>query len=175
MIYTKLQVPFISDIELEKLFHAHPGDFNVSDNNNSKLKIILDGEFKRICEDRQLFRNNMLKLEPQYMNPTLVKHTVGVCFDIKYIINYVLNMNKTDVIETIDPVDAVEQIINFTDDAIPYVFTNIHQQNKKTRVPESHRHAVITSCMVIREYLCIKNILRMKITNDMLKIIIDNQ
>jgi len=173
MIYTKLQVPFISDIELEKLFHAHPGDFNVSDNNNSKLKIILDGEFKRICEDRQLFRNNMLKLEPQYMNPTLVKHTVGVCFDIKNIINYVLNMNKTDVIETIDPVDAVEQIINFTDDAIPYVFTNIHQQNKKTRVPESHRHAVITSCMVIREYLCIKNILRMKITNDMLKIIID--
>lgn len=173
IIYVKLQASFISDSELEKRFHAVPADFGISDSGNTTLNKVLDSEFQRIVDDRALFRFNMLKIEKMYMNPTLMSQTVSVCFDIQNIINFVLNKSDDRADAVIDPIDAINQVTTFTDNVVPYVFTNSHQQRKQTKIPEQHKRAVVASCMVIREYLCVKNMIKLKMSNSGLKTIID--
>jgi DNA-directed RNA polymerase II subunit RPB1 len=172
IIYVKLNGPFMSDANFELKFHAHCEDFG-HEKDNTRLQSILDEEFNSIKNDRLLFRSNMLKVEQMYMEPTIISKTVSVCFDINNILLSIIH-ESDERKRDIDPVEAIEQVANFTDKMLPYVFTNRFQQRKQTRVPEQHAHAVTSACMVLREYLCVKNLKRRSIDNKMLEIVLDS-
>ena len=172
IIYVKLNAPFMSDKDFETKFRATPTDFDHG-KDNDQLQAIFDGEFERLTIDRITFRTNMLKIEQMYMEPTLASNTVSVCFDIKNILLSIIH--ETDEKKRdLDPVEAIEQLSDFTDKMLPYVFTNRFQQQKQTRIPEQHKHAVTSACMVLREYLCVKNLKRIGMDNKMLEIVLDS-
>jgi DNA-directed RNA polymerase II subunit RPB1 len=171
IIYVKLKGPFMSDDHFESIFHATPEDFG-HEKDNDHLRAILDGEFNRIKNDRNVFRSNMLNIEQMYMEPTLASDTVSICFDIKNMILSIIHESDGRKRE-FDPVDAIEQITNFTENRLPYVFTNRFQQQKRARVPIQHTHAITAACMVLREYMCVKNMKRIGMDNKMLAIILD--
>ena len=114
----------------------------------------------------------MIKVEKMHMEPQLMSNSVVVCFDIKNIILSIVNESNDDR-NKLDPVDAIEQLEYFTDKMLPYVFTNRFQQEKQTRVPTHHKIAITAPCMILREYLCVKNLIKSNMNNDMLRIVLD--
>jgi DNA-directed RNA polymerase II subunit RPB1 len=168
-IYVPLQAPFMSEEKLHETFHAKPEDFGY-ESDNTKVAAVMDSEFQRIVDDRNLFVKNMLTIESMYMDPNIMSRKVVTCFDIQNMLLSVIH-EADGKSGDLDPVDAINLVQEFTDKMLPYVYTNRFQQQKQTRVPEPHKDGVLSSQMVIREYLCVKNLKRIGMTTSLLKII----
>lgn len=174
IIYIAIKSPFVSEKQLHEMFHARPSDFG-HDDSNVKLKAILDSEFDQIVAGRNLYVKNMLQIESMYMDPKIMSKKVATCFDINnMLLSMIADVDISRKSEDFDPVECINMVRNFNENILPYVYTNRFQQRKQTRVPPAHRAGVLSSQIVLYEYLCTKNLKKMGITHTILKVILWN-
>lgn len=169
IIYIKIGHIALSDDEFEKRYKADPSDFGYKDD-NEEVGMYLENEFDQLSEDRRNFRTRALRIEQQYMEPTIMKDTIVVPYDLENIILSIVNENEGAEFK-LDPVEAIDMLTTFCKN-LPYVFSNRFQQEKKTRIPFPHQVAVTPSLFVLRSHLCTKQLNMQKISNSMLDLIL---
>ena len=137
---------------------------------NSQIKELLDEEFNVLTADREEYREIFFKVEKQdftYLVTDSWKSPVNVykiVEDVKYNNRDLLKENKLNI------PDAIKRIQKLCY-SIAYVYTNKLQQQNNAHIPEHFKKATEMLQMLIRSHLCIKKLLKNKITDDLLEII----
>lgn len=201
IIYSDLKHVTLSTVKFEADYRSVPEDFGF-DKTQSGVAAAFDAEFKQLELDREFFRQSALRIESEYMDPRLMKNKVVVGFDIDSIILTTINLagaaggdeicditggdeicditggSKSDssdpmVQETgLDPIAALNSLARFFEN-LPYVFSNQYEYEKRSRVPDAYRTAVISPTMLLRDRLCLKNLKRLGVSNVLLISILD--
>jgi len=163
----------ISDEKMETDYHSVLKDFPYLKSKN--LKKILDAEFEQLLIDRKTYREAFMKLELQ-TDKNIVSAKRKMPLNIQRIIDNFKNMeefkkklksNKKDNYE-LDPFDAIENLNTFCKN-LGYIYFNKQTEERQMELPFHIIVATELLNILIRSYLCTKNLIRNKITNKMLK------
>lgn len=140
--------------------------------NNSGMQKILDDEFAQLKDDRDTYRNIMMKIEDQSgINNRLYGNKVKTPLHMKRII-YDTVFAYGHLKYEFNPGDAVLKIRELCDGLAYTAFNDIMRQNR-TEIPKHWKMAMTFTCIKIRNYLNVKNLLENKISNFMLNYILD--
>lgn len=152
----------LSSNDFERLYHLKAwGDYN-----NPKVQAILDQEFETLSEDRQLYRDIMLRLEEtfvgcmlfgdQLLMPVNVERVMGLCA-------------KEHPNGTLDPVRCIEMTKKLIED-LPYVYYNQFQESRRRPYPKNIQSALTLLIIYIRGALCTANLRKFGITTKALEV-----
>lgn len=181
----KFLTAMISDKEMEDQWHSRVKDFP----SQSKTKVskgsaedqvqkVLDEEFAQLVKDRELFREIFLWAENNNPGQFLIDHTMQMPVNVFRIIEDVI-YNYEDVIDKLskeqrelDPIKTIEKVREFCE-IIPYAYYNANCETRRIKIPEHIERAVTLLQILIRIYLSTANLLRKKITNYQLDLILE--
>lgn len=173
IVYSDIKHVSLDTEKFRTNYKSTPEDFGIAVSDD--VITIFNDEFGRIEENRAFFRRNNMAIESEYMDPRLMKNKVVVGYDIDTIILTTMNLasdSKDLDNEKLEPVAAIEMLEEFFV-KIQYVFTNHYEYEKKARVPDAHRTAVLSTVMLLRDRLCVKQMKIRGITNNLLRSILD--
>lgn len=154
--------------DIDEKYHAKPSDFTYK---SKDLKSVLDKEYEQILTDRQNYIDIFLRMERQDKNYTftdeqkLPVNCRRIISDTIYDLQ--LQNNKTKI----NPITAIQKVQELCED-LPYLHTNYIQQKKRTRLPEHIKSCAILLNISIRTELCTKMLLKHKLTDKALDIVI---
>lgn len=144
---------------------------------NKNVQIELDNEFETLSNDRDLFRHIMLTLEAHQRRNFLLKDTLRMPIDVNREIINVLEINaavedKKSAVskkssKPFDPIKAIVVVREYTK-GVGYIYQNEIRRKAKSVIPHHIENAVTFMKILIRSYLCTSNLIRHKISNDML-------
>lgn len=139
---------------------------------NKQMEEILDAEFKQLINDRNEYRRIYMSVEKcdfsylftdKWKSPVDVqKILIDVTRDYK---DYTgVNLNPKSAIDSIKVLCAT----------LPYAYMNSFKEKTEARIPEHYRMATSVLNILIRSILCVKSLIKHKITDDLLDIILTN-
>lgn len=133
---------------------------------------IFDEEFTQLKADREKYRQIFLKLEAQ--KNSSFTDTIYQPVNIHRIIedtvfNYKEKLTTSHTIA--DKIQMAKKVRDFCE-IIPYLFTNEIQERKRGHIPEYQKKAITLFLILIRSNLAVASLVRNKINNDLLDVII---
>jgi DNA-directed RNA polymerase II subunit RPB1 len=145
---------------------------------NKIVQQSLDLEFDVLLEDRKNYRNIFMQIENNNPGSVLIDNTRQMPVNVFRIIEDVV-YNYKDQIKLLpanklilDPIRTINKITELCE-LLPYVYYNQIQENNRTKLPEYIVTATTLVCILIRMYLCTSNLLKKKINDNLLDIIIN--
>lgn len=163
----------ISDKEFESKYKCDLKKFNKIFQ-NATVQSLIDDEFKQLSKDRKMYRDVFLKIEQQNTKHKLVTDTQNSAINIYRIIEDVVYncseyITNTDIV--IDPIKSMNKVSNLFVD-LQYLHFNEIQKNKKRPIPKYIVQSFFLINILIREYLCLNNLINKNIDDKILDIII---
>lgn len=145
---------------------------------NKNIKTLLDAEFKQLTADRVEFRNTLFRLEMdnpkeyRYDNTKYMPVNVGLVIDNIVYNNESItaNLDKKELI--LDPEYATQSVKNLCAN-LGYVFFNQNYQDKKRKIPLFIQTTTKFLAILVRSQLCMVNLIKKKINNYLLDLIIN--
>ncbi len=173
----KFLTALISDKEMKEQYYSTVKLFDPI-YHNKNVESMLDEEYKQLLEDRMLYREIFIWAENnnpgQYLLDNVQQMPINpfrIIEDIIY--NYEDVINKLPREQKIlDPVLTINKVKELCNN-IPYIYFNSQYESRKEKIPEVHRTAVTLLCILIRTYLCTASLIRKKITNYHVDLIIN--
>jgi DNA-directed RNA polymerase beta' subunit len=145
----------LSDKKLEEQYHTKAsalGKFN-----NKNVQALLDAEFQKIKDDRDMFRSTFFRIESHHSEKFLLSNKIYMCFNVKRIIFDMTQTMGKGKLE--DPVKAMKMVEDFCEN-LPYIYYNQNQQKKKLKLLPHDRTKTFTAEILIRSHLCISNLIK---------------
>lgn len=170
----KFKTIMISDKEFEETYKTKLKDLDKKYQNKAMQKII-DDEFDQLKKDRELYREQFLKIEQRNIKNKLLTDTQKLPINIYRTIEDVIYNNKEYIQESkesINPEIVIQKINKLCND-LEYCYFNEIQKNNKMKIPEYIKTSLTLIKIAIRTYLYIKNIIKKRIINKILDIIIN--
>lgn len=183
----KFLTVMISDEEMEKQYHTLVTSFpsvapasrtSQSKNQKDVLKKILDDEFSQLLEDRRLFREIFFWAENNNPGQFLIDHTMQMPVNVFRVIEDII-YNYEDILDKLtkeqrilDPIKTIEKVREFCE-ILPYAYYNTNCEKRRINIPEHINRAVTLLQILVRTYLCTSNLLRKKINNYHLDLILE--
>jgi DNA-directed RNA polymerase II subunit RPB1 len=169
----------ISSKEMHEQFYSKADDFKTTNKTNIKaVQGILDAEYKQLTDDRITFRTIFFWAENNNPGQYLVDNELQMPVNVFRIIEDVL-YNYEDIVDKLsqeqrmlDPVKTIEKVTEFCK-ILPYAYYNANCEIRRTKIPEHIDSAITLLRILIRMYLSTANLLRKKITNFHLDLIIE--
>jgi DNA-directed RNA polymerase beta' subunit len=174
----KFLTVMISDKEMEQQYHSNVKDFDVPVNKRAAVQKILDEEFQQLVIDRNLYREVFFWAENSnpgnYLIDNAMQMPVNVFRIIEDIIyNYEDTVNKLSKEQrSLDPVKSIQKVNDFCE-ILPYAYYNVNCETRRIPIADHIEKAVTLLRVLIRSYLNTSNMLRRKITNFHIDLIID--
>lgn len=153
-----------------KKYHSSSTSFNKK-HQHTNLQKNLDLEYSQLIEDRDEYRRVYLEVESINHGETLSGH-IKSSVNVKRIVDDIIYDFRDSPKEKVDPNSALINVKEFCNN-LPYIYLNSIQQSNKYQIPPRFIYALRTTCILIRSYLNTSTMLKRKITNTMLKIIMD--
>lgn len=181
----KFVTAMISDKEMEEKYHATISDFSKNDlagnagkKDVPKVQKILDAEYQQLLDDRNTFRQIFMWAENnnpgQYLIDNALQMPVNafrIIEDVKY--NYEDIVDKLSLSQrSLDPVKTIEKVTEFCK-ILPYAYYNANCEKRRIKIPEHIDRAVTLLRILVRMYLSTANLLRNKIKNYHIDIILE--
>jgi DNA-directed RNA polymerase II subunit RPB1 len=146
--------------------------------NENKINEILNEEYGQLIKDRQLYREIFVWAERNNPGQYLFDDRQQMPVNPYRIIEDILftyeeaakGLNKDQA--NLDPVITIRKVRKLCED-IPYMYFNSNYEAKKYKIPEVHRTATTLLTILLRMYLCTSNLLRKKVNNYHLDLIIN--
>jgi DNA-directed RNA polymerase II subunit RPB1 len=151
----KFQTVKISEKELKEKFYFKAG---------GKLA---DKEFEQIKEDRELYRKIFRNIELVNGINALFSDTQKTTVNITRIISDVITIFEDSAKTKLNIPMAVEQVQELCE-TLPYRYQNEYREMERSRIPSHLEKACVLNCILIRSKLCLAELVRKNITNDML-------
>lgn len=161
----------LTDQQFDDMFHSKVNMFSQHEN-TKELQKYLDEEFKQLLEDRRFFRDLFLNLEIMTSNP--YKDTAVVPLNTNRIIEdicYNLELKKFLKEVNLDPIRTIKKVRELTNN-IAYSLINEVQEKQQTPIPEYLKHNMTMLQILIRSCLNTSHLLRNKINDEALDLII---
>ena len=173
----KFLTALISDEQMKKDYHSKVQLFDKSFHNKNVQKI-LDNEFKQLMEDRNEYRRIHLTLERFNPKEYIMDNEHQMPINPYRIIEDVI-YNNEDILQSLqknqkilDPVKSIELVQEICN-ILPYGYFNVSMELKRGPLPEYILHSILLLKILIRTYLCTSNLIRKKVNNFHLKIILE--
>lgn len=163
----------ISDDDMKKSYHSNIKMF-AAPYHNKNVQDALDVEFKCLLDDRQIYRDICLQLEADNLGRYIMsgEHQMPVN-PYRIIEDTVYNYIDVDYLDnSLDPVVSIKKVKDLCD-TIGYEYFNRYMRDRKEIIPEYINKATTFLNILIRMYLCSANLIKKKINNFLLDIIID--
>ena len=159
----------LSDAEFEKRFRSSAKSF--SGFNNKAVQELLDSEFEDMKKDRKEYQRLFIKIER--MTNRMYQNHIRIPVNVKRILDNVVYRYRDEKIDRrqnpAEMVGAVQQLCR----NLPYLLMNEIQERKQSPVPEYMYAATTMICVVIRSYLNMATLARLRVNMDMLQLAID--
>ena len=172
----KFLTALISDKEMKENYHSTVKMFD-STYRNKQVTQILDEEYEQLIKDREMYREIFFGVENNNPKQYLVDNELQMPVNPFRVIENVL-YNYADIHEELskeelilDPVKSIKAIEELCD-LLPYAYYNRIQEDQRGKIPEYINEAVLLLKILIRTYLCTSNLVRKKINNYYLSVII---
>jgi DNA-directed RNA polymerase beta' subunit len=165
-----------TDEELKKKYHSNKTMF--AKKHQANLQPILDVEFQRIVEDRNLYRSIFLKIETDKQGGDLFKNTAQMPVNVFRVIEDTIYNYKDEIKyltkeeKDLDPRNVINKV-NELCNHVGYLHFNKLMEFKKTDVPEYIENSLILFKILIRSYLNTSNLMSKKANNKLLDIMIE--
>lgn len=131
---------------------------------------VLDEEYKTLLEDRKWYREYGFSIESMYpFKKVDGRHQLPV--NVKRIMEDIIH-DYPDSKKKLDPFKAFNSVKTFCQD-LPYVYMNGRQKSKKSKIPIRYEYAVRLILVYIRSYLNTHSLLKRKVSNQMLGLMLD--
>lgn len=179
----KFLTVMISDEEMEKNYYSKVADFPQfgKSKKNTKpdpVQRVLDEEYKQLLVDRETYRKIFFWAEENNPGQYLIDNTMQMPVNVFRIIedviyNYEDTVDKLPASQKIlDPIRTITKVREFCE-LLPYVYYNVICEARRIRLPEHIIKATTLLQILVRTYLCTANLLRKKITNFHLDLILE--
>lgn len=172
--YVKFKTIMISDNEFKTIYKTELKDLDKKYQNNTMKKII-DDEFEQLSNDRELYRKIFLTIEKRNIRNKLLPEIRQIPINVYRIIEDVLYNNKEYISnskEIINPEIAINKVKNLCKD-LEYCYYNNIQKSNNMNIPIYITKALTLIRISIRSYLFIKNMIKKRIIDKILDIIIN--
>lgn len=161
----------LSDDALAAGYHADARDFGKSFSGKG-VQVALDAEFDKIMSDRQKFRRHYIDVERSgglmFSNRQSAPVNIGrIISDV----SYNLRLTKPTPAGALNPVASIEKVRSLCAN-IAYTLINEIQEKKQTKIPPHIWKSCGLLRILIRSYLCTKNLITNGITDHSLDLII---
>jgi DNA-directed RNA polymerase beta' subunit len=150
----------------------------ISKGSSQDLKSILDKEYQQLLDDRKTYRDIYIWAEDNNPGNYLIDNTTQMAINPFRIIEDVI-YNYEDIADKLSPqqklldplltISKVKELCR----VIPYAFFNATYEARNMKIPNHIETSVTLLRILIRTYLCTANLLKKKITNFHLDIIIN--
>jgi DNA-directed RNA polymerase II subunit RPB1 len=160
----------ISNDDMHNKYHSDVNMFS-KQFQNKELQKALDIEFKSLMTDREEYRKIFANIELTFSDMTL-SGKINSPVNMKRIVNDIVYDSRNIVKKPLDPVEALVKVKNFCDD-LPYIFINTMQKKAKRPIPPRYKFAVGITLMLIRSYLNTSMLVKMKVSNSMLGLVLE--
>lgn len=159
--------------DFESLFHTSNQSLGKMWH-HKQAQAVLDAEFASLTADRDVFRDIMLTLESHQRRNFLMKDTLRMPVNIAREIQNVRELAKETgrVSKPLDPVKAIATVDEYVH-GIGYVYMNEIQRKAKKPIPEHIQSVTTLLKILVRSWLCTRNLLRNDIDNELLDQILD--
>ena len=159
------------DLNLEKfkeIYHMNIKMFN-KDFHNSNVQKLLDQEYETLLNDRKTYVNIFLQME--HLNKIYSDTAILPCNVSRIMENVIFNLklNETKSETDLDPVKTIESVNKLCN-----ILAQCLMNEDQTELPDYIKNSTLLLCMHIRSYLNTSNLIKNKITNKALEIIIDD-
>lgn len=163
----------LSDDEFSKTYKTQVKDLDKKYHNKQLEQLLID-EFNQLKKDRDSYRHIMITLESHNRKNFLMKDSVRLPINPQREVNNVIELSKVSKYTSVelDIVKAHKMIIDFTAE-IPYLCMNEIQKRKKVPIPEHLNKSTTLWVIIIRNVLCLKNLLRWEFDTLMLNQVFD--
>jgi DNA-directed RNA polymerase II subunit RPB1 len=172
----KFLTVMISDNEMKKNYHATTDMFNKQYHNNV-VKDRLDKEFDQLLLDRASYRHIFMKVEDNNPGNVLIDNKKQMPVNVFRMIEDVIYNYKDEMDELpeskkiLDPIKSIDLVQELCE-LLPYAYYNEIQERKKMKIPEYIKNATVLTSILIRSYLCTANLIKKKLNNILLNILI---
>ena len=167
----KFPTVMCSEEDLKKNYKSVAKDFPKWKKNADKLDEYLLKEYDQIVADRNTYRDIFMKIESQ--SNELFSDSKMVPFNIKRIISNVVNSMGSSKVETLtDPIECIKMVAEFCED-MPYVFFNEGMRRRKAKFADRFRGCLTLSSILVRSYLCTKQLIAKNVNETLLRMILD--
>jgi DNA-directed RNA polymerase II subunit RPB1 len=144
---------------------------------NKTVAEILQDEYQQLLDDRKSYREIFIRVENNNPGNILMDNTHQMPVNPFRIIEDVVYNYKSEMAllpksqQTLDPVASINKV-NELCRVLPYAYYNEIQERNNMKIPDYINTATTLLQMLIRSYLCTSNLIKKKINNKMLDIII---
>jgi DNA-directed RNA polymerase II subunit RPB1 len=144
---------------------------------NKSVETVLNDEYKQLLDDRNEYRDIFTKVENNNPGSILVDSDHNLPVNVFRIIEDVVYNYKDEIMQlpksqqVLDPVKTVNKVSELCR-ILPYAYYNHIQEKNNMRLPEFIVTATTLLCILIRSYLCTSNLIKKRITDNLLDIII---
>ena len=168
----------LSNKEFKKIYHMTTKPF-ANKFHKKAVQNLLDKEFKQLSDDRELFREIFLTLEKHSPNEYILSNTCQMPVNVFRIIEDAVynnqdilnNMGENKNLKLLDPVYCINKVNDLCDNIV-YTFRNSIQETKKAPIPEYLNVSLTLLRILLRSHLCTSYLVRKKVNNYLLDIII---
>lgn len=139
---------------------------------SADIQPLLDEEYNQLIEDRKFYVK--MFLDQEAMSGRIYQESVNIPVNVRRIIDdtlYNLGLKKSNNTPAMDLKSAVLRVKDLCDN-LSYSLSNEIQENMKEPLPKHVAKATTLIQIVIRSYLNTSNMLRMKVSDDALDIIL---
>lgn len=172
--YSKLVKFKFVNISLSKFEEMYKTDLNEVDKKyqNKNIELLLENEYKQLLEDRNSYRESFMRIELQNKNK-LISDTKKIPFDIQKIIEdtqykYSDIFKKKNIINPNDVIAKINELCK----NIRYCHYNEMQQERNMVIPDYVDISFNLIDMLIRSILCVKNVIKLNMSIEIIDIII---
>jgi DNA-directed RNA polymerase beta' subunit len=162
-----------TNAKFKELFHSNTKSFDKKFQ-NANVQKKLDGEYAQLVEDRDFFREVIIKIERA--SGQVFSDSISMPVNIKRILEDVIfNLGLKDTKDkgTLNPVATVEKVSDLCE-TITYSLLNEIQEQRRSKIPPHMRDATAMLRVLIRSYLNTSALKRLGITDDALDLVIQN-
>lgn len=175
----KFVTVLISDKEMEDSYHSNVNNFaSVATKDKVAVQKILDAEFDQLLADRAMYRTIFFWAENNNPGKYLIDNAMQMPVNVFRIIEDII-YNYADVAgklnkqqRAFDPVLTIKKVNEFCE-ILPYAYYNANCEKRRIKIPEHIDKAVTLLRILVRTYLNTSNLLRKKITNFHVDLIIE--
>jgi DNA-directed RNA polymerase II subunit RPB1 len=144
---------------------------------NKTIQDALNVEFDQLIEDRKTYREIFMHVESNNPGSVLFDNSRQMPVNVFRIIEDVVYNYHDEIAslpkaqQLLDPIKTINKVSELCR-ILPYMYYNNIQEKNNMKIPEYIQTATLLVSILIRGYLCTSNLLRKKITDNLLDIII---
>ncbi len=145
---------------------------------NKSVEAALKEEYQQLVDDRNEYRDIFMHIEDNNPGISLVDNAHQMPVNVYRIIEDVVYNYKEEIMQLpkskqiLDPIKTIKDVKELCR-VLPYAYFNEIQERNNMKIPSFIRTSTTLVCILIRSYLCTSNLIKKKINDDLLDVIIN--